>query len=195
MSYCGASDIKSYVGITDSGDDALITALASRAQALIDEYTRRTFEAAADTTRYFDAERDVDELRRTLYLDHDLCAVTTVVNGDSTTISASDYALEPRNRTPYYALTLKQNAASRWTYDDTPEDAIAITGRWAYSTTAPADIVHACVRLAAFLYKQKDNQTLAPETAVVSMSGALHMPAKLPNDVRDILYNYRRLVP
>ena len=37
-------------------------------------------------------------------------------------------------------------------------DAISITGRWAWSLTAPPDIAQACARLAAFLYKQRDAQ-------------------------------------
>lgn len=184
LQYATVAQLKSYLGYgTATTDDTLLSTIIDRAQAWIDERTGRTFKATADTTRYFDAVRDV--MGRTLELDGDLCAITTVVNGDSSTISSSDYVTEPRNTTPYWGLTIKTSASSNWTYSTTPEDAIAITGRWAFSTTPPEDIVHATIRMAAWIYRQKDAQTF--DTLAEPAAGVITVPQGMPRDVAQIL--------
>ena len=194
MAYTDASTLKQYLGITSSTDDALLTSLIARAQSAIDTYTQRTFEASADTTKYFDAVRPHvnGALLSWETLGLDLCAVTTVTNGDSTTVSSSNYVTEPRNTTPYHGLRLKANSGITWTYDTDWEGAISITGRWAYSTSAPDDIAHACIRLAAFYYKQKDAGTF--DTVAVPEAGVITVPQGMPRDVQIILNPYRKLI-
>lgn len=195
MPYTTAAAVKTYLGITSSTDDALLTSLIERAQASIDRYTHRTFEAASDTTKRFDAEYDVSEsytrLDWTPY-GLDLCQITSVVNGDGTTISASSYVTEPRNETPYFALKLKVSSGLYFMYDnlDDHENAIQITGRWAYSITAPADIVHACVRLTSYYYRQKDSNTY--DVTAIPGAGVIEVPQGVPRDVERILAPYRR---
>lgn len=189
MAYASLAELKAYAGIDSSGDDTLLTALLARAQAIIDSHCRRTFEAAADSTRYFDAEDDVDD--DDLIVDTDLYSVTSVTNGDGTAVAASEYVLEPANHRPAYAICLKENSSVVWTWSDSPENAISVTGRWAYSLTAPADITHACIRLAAWLYRQKDNSADVDAVNVTS-GGAVIVPSGLPNDVTLLLRVYVR---
>lgn len=193
--YTDLATLKSYLGIATAEDDALLTSLITRAQQMIDTAAQRTFEAAADATRRFDAVRDVTSDGQMLFLDDDLCQITTVVNGDGATVSASAYTTEPRRQTPYYALRLKPSAGLAWTYTTDPQNAIQITGRWAYSLSAPADIAHACVRLAAYLYRQKDTQAALGDLPRAAPEGVLLMPARLPHDVAHMLAPYRRLTP
>lgn len=198
MTYATATDVKAYLKITDADDDTLIGNLVTRAQKIIEVKTARVFEAS-DTTRYFDAllntELDRYGSRRDLvFYGHDLCSITTVVNGDGTTITSSYYTTLPKNYTPYYGIRLLASSGYAWEYEDDPEDAIAITGKWAYSATAPADIVHATVRMAAYLYKQKDTQQVF-EQVLTSPGGVLRMPSKLPSDVIEMLEPYMRLTP
>lgn len=190
MAYCSLAQLKTYVGATDSDDDALLTDCITRAEAVIDRATKRTFEASADSTRTFDAVYDV--AGRTLYLDADLCAITSITNGDGAAITALQVVSEPRNHAPYYALTLKASAGLAWTYETDPEDAISVIGRWAYSTTPPADIEQACVRLAAWLYRQKDSSSDL-DRPMVSMDGATLLPAQIPADVQRMLQPYVRV--
>lgn len=193
MAYCSLSDLREYLGNPPTTDNPLLTNLIPRAQSIINAYTQRVFEASGDTTRYFDAVEDVDHLQRTLYLgQNDLCQITTVTNGDSTVLTTSDYTTLPKNYTPYYALKIKLNSSNVWTYTDSPEDAIAITGRWAYSVTAPSDIQHACIRLAVWLYRQKDASALG-DVGSISQSGVVVQPAALPSDVQLLLMPYKRL--
>lgn len=189
MSYCSTSDVKTYLGVAGAGDDALIAALISRAQAAIDRHCNRTFEATSNTTRYYDAIGP-HIAGRVMYLDRDLCAISSVTNGDGTAIGAGDYVTRPRNESPYYAIQLKTTAAQLWTYADDWERAIAITGKWAYSESAPADVVQAAIRLAAFYYRQKD----APLQDVTAIeAGVVVKPLAIPDDVRALLASYRRL--
>jgi hypothetical protein len=191
MAYCGVEELKEYLGVTGTADDAMLLTLLAAAQHTIDSYCARTFEATADTVRTFDSQRDVDGY--TLTVDSDLCAITSIVNGDGTTISNSHYVTEPRNETPYYAIRLKTSAGKVWTstVSGDSENAITITGKWAYSTSAPSDIAHVCKRLAAYIYRQKDNAGDLDRAVIAGNSTIL--PAQIPSDIRLMLTPYKRL--
>ena len=191
MAYCGVDELKEYLGIESATDEPMLLTLLAVAQHTIDSYCARTFEATADTVRTFDSQRDVDGY--TLTVDSDLCAITSIVNGDGTTISNSHYVTEPRNETPYYAIRLKASAGKVWTstVSGDSENAITITGKWAYSTSAPSDIAHVCKRLAAYIYRQKDNAGDLDRAVIAGNSTIL--PAQIPNDIRLMLAPYKRL--
>lgn len=192
MAYVTLANFKLYRGITSSKDDVLIDLLLDRATAQIESYCDRVFAAPTTAaTRYYDAVRDVSDDRRTLYLDEDLCSITTVVNGDGETVATTHYTTEPRNQTPYHSLRMTWLSDADWTWDDAPEDAIQINGRWGYATSAPADIQHATIRLAAYLYAQKDASTF--DTTVYADAGMMTVPQGLPKDVRIIVDPYRKL--
>ena len=193
MAYTTNTAVKEYLKTTASTDDTLLTTLIARAQAIIDAICNRTFEASANTVRYFDAELDV--YGRTLRFFRDgvgkeLASINSVTNGDSAVLTSSHYVTEPADA-PYYGLTLFRLGTVDWTYTTNPENAIAISGKWAYSESAPADIVHATVRLAAWLYKQKDSAADL-DRPVVSPEGVLMTPINLPNDVKAMLRKYVR---
>lgn len=190
--YATVEQLKHYLGITTRPDDALLSALLERAQTLIDTSTRRTFECSTATTRTFDAVADVKGPR--LWLDDDLAAITSVTNGDGVVVTSGQYVTEPRRSTPYYALKLLASSNVAWTYTTDPEGAIAIVGKWAYSLTAPEDIQHACIRLAAFLYRQKDT-AVDVDRPLLAGDGNVIMPTTLPGDVMAILNNYLRVAP
>lgn len=188
MAYASTSDLKAYLGISSTADDTLLGALLTRAQKVIEVETGRVFEASSDSTHYFDAVADVSDMR--LWLDGDLASITAVLNGDGTTVASTEYVTEPRNAAPYYALHIKGSAGKSWTYDDDPQNAITVAGKWAYSASAPADIVHATIRLASWLYRQKDSGMDGDR--VLSADGVLIMPASIPADVQAILKPYKR---
>src|SRR5690606_34370464 len=118
MTYASLADLHTYLDIPtgNTTHDTLLTACLARAQAYVDAWCNRTFEAATDTTRHFDAREDVDGRR--LWLGADLCAVTSITNGDGVALATSDYVTEPRNSAPYYALKLRSDSDAAWTYAD-----------------------------------------------------------------------------
>ncbi len=188
MAYATLSQLRSVLTFEagNTADDVLLTALLGRAQAVVEQRTGRWFEAIS-ATRYYTPGRDT--VGRTLYLDADLLTVTTLTNGDGTEIATASYVLQPANVTPKRQITLKFSSGYFWTYSDDPEGAISVAGTWGYSATAPEDIVQATLRLAAYLYRQKDAQvfdvTAQPEQGVITI------PQGIPRDVRLILDAYR----
>jgi hypothetical protein len=182
--------------------DALLTRLLATAQASVDAYCHQPFEALVDTTRYFDPLHDTGRggsygyysygAGRTLCLDAPLCAITSVTNGDGVVIAPTSYVTEPRNMSPWFGLTLKLTSPVLWTYSGSPENSVAIVGKWAYSVLAPADIVQATLRLATWLYRQRDN-ALDLDRAVI-VGNATIAPTRIPMDVMTILEPYKRLV-
>jgi len=192
MAYTTPATVKTYLGIGSATDDVLLGTLVNAAQSAIDQYTRRVFECTTATAKLHDAVLDTDGRRQTLYLRDDLCTITAVVNGDGVTLTAAQYITLPGYETPYYALKLKLSAQTAWTFITDPEGAISITGKWAYSATAPADVVQAATRLAAWMYRQKDAQVF--EGTAFSELGVMRVRMDIPSDVKALLDPYKRLV-
>ena len=160
--------------------------MIAAAQAAIDKHCRRTFEASADSTRYFDYSEETIE-GSDLWIDEDLCAITTVTNGDSVVVAANERTTVPRNETPYYLIRLLSDSGVTWTYDAEWMDAISVVGRWSYSTEAPDDIAWACVRWAAFKFRAKDS----PLTDVTAIeAGTVIKTPGIPADVKKDLIPY-----
>lgn len=195
MAYTTVANLKNYLGVSAGTDDALLQNLIERAQKTIDSYCGRTFEASADTTRKYCV--GVDTQDDMLYLDEDLCQIGTggsiITDADGTspvTLTVTEYVTRPRNRAPYHAIELLDSSTHDWTYTTNPQNGITVTGRWAWSVTAPDDIVHACTRLAGYFYKQKDAGVF--DTTAIPDAGIIQVPQGLPQDVKILLSNYRK---
>ena len=195
MAYTTVANLRTYLNVDSATDDTLLASLIARAQKAIDSYCGHTFEAAADSTRYYTVGIDTDG--DTLYLDEDLCQIGTsgsiITDADATspvTLTVSEYIFHPRNRTPYHAIELLDTSSNDWTYTNDPHKGISVTGRFAWSVTAPDDIVHACTRLAAYFYKQKDAGVF--DTTAIPDAGIIQVPQGIPQDVKIILNNYRK---
>lgn len=187
MSYASLQQLKDYLGITTDGDDDLLQELIDRAAGIIDAYTGRRFEAETDT-RYFQ-ESDTDGNELPLY-GNDLLTITRLTNGDGVEIAAADYRLFPRNSNPKWLIRLDESKS--WSFS-TGDSEISVAGTWGWSATAPADIQHACVRLSAFLYRQKDTSADI-DRPMVTGDGVTIMPSGLPSDVQKLLDRYKRRI-
>ena len=189
MAYVTTANLKVYLDISEDRDDTLLGSLLDSATEAIDNYTKRTFAVASDTTRYFDALGDHIKGYR-LDLDEDLAAITTVTNGDGVVVSSSEYTPVLKNDPPYFALQILSQAGKIWTYSSEWMNAIEIVGKWGFSVSGsePADILQACRRLAAFYYKQRD-AALFDVSAIEG--GAVIQPQGIPLDVRKLLDPYR----
>lgn len=189
MGYCTLADLKAYIGTSKVVDDSLLTALIERASARIDTYCQRQFSATTETRRYllsYDLEGWL------LLLDKDLLAVTTLLNGAGISIPSNAYWLMPRNKQPAYGIYLRPDSGYYWGNHFSPYEEIVVTGSWGYSTTPPADIVHAAIRVAAWMYHQAE----APfETQGLPELGLVTVPADMPADIKALLdpYCYARV--
>lgn len=185
MSFTNVLELRQSLGLGEQpGDDMLLARFVREAQVIVEQATGKTWEATTDTTRTLHARDDVDG--NVLYLRADVVSVTSIVNGDGMSVDAGDYVLTPSAGPPYRYVVLRAASAVRWTYTLAPEEAISVTGRWASSLTAPADIVAATRSIAAWLYKRRE-QPLDFDRAVVSMTGQTVLPPDLPPDARAIL--------
>jgi hypothetical protein len=197
VAYASVTDVKIYRGINtatagtaaSTKDDVLLAVLVAAAQKQVDSYCDRTFEASTKATRYYDAVTDVDQGSTRLWLGADCCAVGTIMNG--TGVAVSKYVTEPRNAPPYYAIKLKDSAGELFQYEDDPQDAITVLAKWAYSTKAPADVAQATIRLAAYMYAQKDSQVF--DVSMFPDAGVMTVPQGMPKDVQEMLRPYRRI--
>jgi len=185
-------DLRAALGSPDAAENDQLERYLTVAQAAIEGPgpigVEMAFEApAVATVRTFDARRDV--VGATLMLDYPLCAITSIVNGDGATIPTIAYTTEPRNRTPYYAITLKRGQGYLWTYATDPENAIVITGKWAYSLTIPANIAEAMIGLAKYYYQHRNQPTT--DVQVSPELGTITIPRGIPAEVKAILSGYR----
>lgn len=113
---------------TDTVDDAVIERLIGSTSRMMDTYACRHFYPRIET-RYFDVPDT-----RTLWLDADLLAVTTLANGDGSAILAADYLLVDKNATPYYSIRLTDVTDIYWVTDanGSYEKVISVLGTWGY---------------------------------------------------------------
>jgi hypothetical protein len=197
MAYVSASDMKTFLEITSSDDDALFTSLIAAASRAVDRMTNRTFEASTATTRKFTPlpQRyggSIQNDGRTLMFDEDLCALTSIVNGDGNTIPNTEYYLLAPNSTVYYGVALKMLSTYNWTYTGSPEQSVLITGKWAYSETCPADIALAVKKIVKHFYTSRAAESDS-DRDVLSADGVVIAASKIPSSVTKLVSPYRKL--
>ena len=183
------ADLRQYLDLGDEpGQDALLARFIEEAQKIVETETGKVFEAQFDTTHAFHAVNDVGG--KTLYLRASLWSLTAVVNGNGQTIPIGELALEP-NEPPYRRLRIRDFSTANWTYAYDPGNAISVTGKWADYPYPPADIRAATRSIAAWLYRRRDQAGAGEtDTATVSQSGVVLMPASLPRDAQVVLDRY-----
>lgn len=129
--YATLTDLRRYVNIGDiesTSDDVLLVGLARNASRMIDDACMRRFYPLAET-KYYDRSG-----ARRLWLYDDLLAVTTLTNGDGTTIASTAYVLDPYNYTPKFQLRLLRSQGIVWQVSSTGDDerAISLAATWGY---------------------------------------------------------------
>lgn len=188
--YTTVSAVKTYLHINGAAHDSLLGDLVTRASRLIDDHCGRWFDARTET-RIYDAVGPHFSGKMML-LDADLLSVTTLLNGDGTPIPASEYLLRPLNLPPYFGIALKQGSSHRWCYLATPEGAISVTGVWGFAPTIPEPVVHAAIRLTAWLYRQRDTGGEGAQIEVTERGVAI-APPRLPGDILQMLLPYLKM--
>jgi len=190
MALIELADLRGYLGIDGTGDDALLQEAVDDAIAHIQNETHRVFEAATGT-RYYERSALDDDDSTILDLDGDLCSVTMLLNGDSaaTEIVLANYWLLDRNLgPPYRAIKLKSNTGVYWEWDT--DYWVSVAGTWGYSATAPADVKRAVTVLAAYFFRQKDASVF--DITAIPDAGVITIPQGIPATVQKVVAKYRR---
>lgn len=188
--YISLSDFKLYAEITstDANDDAALEDMIEAASRFIDRFTGRIFYAETATKLFDLPEGD------TLYLEtEDLLTVTTLTNGDGTTIASSNYWLLPHNTSPKYAIRLRASSGVSWDSATNGDvyACISIAGTWGYASSAPDNVKLACAMIANAYRQQRSGQGV--QAATVTPGGLVLQDVEIPRPALAILRDYRRV--
>lgn len=178
--YCTSAELKAWLQITGSGDDTILDNCGMAAESLV-QNKLGCLVIAASATRYFHAVDDVRANGADLVIGYHT-SITSVTNGDGTTVSSGNYQRLPLNGNYKNRLHLKGSSGLVWTYSLDPVGAITIVANWglvAASANVPPDIEQLTLELASWLYRGRDTAQAAEILAVVR-GGVLARPAKLP---------------
>ena len=115
-----------------------------------------------------------------------IAQLVSATDGDNAAIPLTEIDTHPPDA-PYTVLARRDK---RWC---NASQQATITARWGYSITPPADIVHATIRLAAWMYRQRGTANDLDRPTVAD-GGLVLLPSALPDDVRSVLERYRDVV-
>lgn len=161
MALVELEDLKAYLQIPVENTlvDARLTALIGAVGRAVELYCRRHFDLRTET-HYFDFQDRRDALSiaddsiyarrrylRKLWLDGDLHSLTQLTNGDQAIIPLQDVVLYPLQGPPYRWIELRQDKSSTFVWNDTPQRALAVTGKWGYQTAESREIVPQAIRM------------------------------------------------
>ncbi len=120
-----------------------------------------------------------------------LNVVTATVTAPRLSVGASVFVVGVADTTFNGTFTVTANNGATITWAQTAGEDTDTTGVILYT---PTDIVTACRRLAAWMYRQKDTQQGDADRPILAGDGSVIMPTTLPLDVEKILLPYTRLV-
>jgi hypothetical protein len=202
MAYVTVQDIKASLRITVDDDDAIFSDIVSSVTAAIDAYCHRHFEPesdhgpAASHTHYFTPLLEVDGGNlldwQTLNLNHDLAELTSITNGDGTSISVNDVVLLPLNVKPISFIRIKSGINKTWTYTTSPEGAVAVAGKWSYSLDVPYDIHRAALVWSEHMYRLRTGSAPTSTDVTISADGSAFVSSGMPRFVAQLLRPYIR---
>lgn len=202
--YCTLVQVKSALDLQTTNDDNWIESdLIPQAQAAIDQFCNRTWQTDGTTqtpsTRYFDGN---DEYKLIIDECVSVSTVTEVTyllvlgpsgiwqpNGSSSVDITQDVVLGPAKQTNVGkpGWWLKRLSALPFTGGVRNYIVSGVFG----NPNVPVDVSRACVRLATHYYKMRDSNY----ADTISEQGGmrLHYKKQMPDDVVEILSNYRRV--
>ena len=179
MAYTTLAEVKTFCQVSGNGDDTLLGAIQSAAEAWIEKVTQRKFDAASASDQTFSrlnfGESRFDGKRLYFYSEtaDDLVSIT-----DSPTV-----LMIPENGPPYYGCMLTDGA---WAYPT-----VTVNAYWGYSKTPPADIELAVWRICKWMYDMQDTQS---GDLVITPEGRVLIPEGVPSDIMSLVEPYIKVV-
>lgn len=200
------------VSSTDNTDDVSICFLIESASRYIDHNCSRRFYLNGQETHYFDVpgweafingggsyytgytmQPSWNEPK--LRMDDDLYSVTTVTNGDGTTlVENTDFVSLPYNAAPKYALSVINNMLWKTNSIGSAIKVISVTGQWGFCPIAnvPADIAEATFMIASAAYARRTGENVTNRVAITS-AGAVIAPDDVPSKAWDSIKCHMRV--
>jgi len=189
MNYATIGELKTRIGITDTTDDTVLSAVLEACSRSIDGYCNRSFgKTVPGTVRYF---TPVDPQEVLIDDCVTLTVVATDADGDRTyedTWTATDYDLLPENagtNTPYTMIATTPDGDYSF---PCVRKGLKLTGTWGWPEV-PAPVKEACLIQAYRIFKRKD----APFGISGSPEMGMMRIGRLDPDVLWLLDPYRNL--
>jgi hypothetical protein len=187
--YVTTADLKAYLRISDTDDDARVALAITAASRAVDRATNRQFGlVAAPEERTYTARYDRGRCRWVVDVD-DLMTITgLVVTTEAGTVDV--YALQPGNAAaesqPWTRLVVDPTSAAT---PSAVEDGVTVEARWGW-TAVPVAVQQATLLQASRLFKRQD----APFGVAGSpeLGSELRLLAKVDPDVAVVLGPYTR---
>jgi len=121
-----------------------------------------------------------------------LISISTLTNGDNTTIASTDYIFLPANVTPKYSIKLKQSIGYIWVADGSDtEQVIDVAGDWGFSSTAPDDIRRACLDISVQSYHRRKGKNNTGSVTITA-AGVIISPQDVPQQARRIINSHKK---
>lgn len=183
VAYCTAADVRAYgrLNITANDDDTVLGSIINTVSLRIDQMHNLPeggYSVSADSTRYYQYG---DIHRGRLHLDMTCLSVTSLTNGDGTTIPADGYRLHPRNQPRKVFIELLDTYG--WGF--TTDGEIVVVGKFGHSLTPPPNVVEASAMWAASILKRY--QAALQDATVNVELGQLIYSAPIPSQVIALL--------
>ena len=155
MAYTTTALVKASLGIplAATAEDTAIQAAIDAAEALIDNYTGRTFETVTEARTFLPRTAsivDVDDIATT-----DSLVIKTDEDQDGsfeTTLSVTTDYVIVKNSAPFRLIT---NVNRGWPLSLYGRPTIEITATWGYGTSVPDNIKQAALLMATRLFQRK----------------------------------------
>jgi len=135
--YCSREQVKTAAQVGGPDRHAQIDRLIEAESRRIDRETRRIF-IPKTQTRQYRWPLPGNDSGKILWLDFDLISISTLQtkaqDSSPTTISASDFFLEPQAfGPPYDRIEIDLSSTAAFEAGDTPQRSISVNGSWGYS--------------------------------------------------------------
>lgn len=155
MAYTTTALVKASLGIplAATAEDTAIQAAIDAAEALIDNYTGRTFETVTESRTFLPRTAslvDVDDIATT-----DSLVIKTDEDQDGsfeTTLTVTTDYVIVKNAAPFRLIT---NVNRGWPLSLYGRPTIEITATWGYGTSVPDNIKQAALLMATRLFQRK----------------------------------------
>ena len=193
--YATLQQVKAAARITDSVDDELLETAIESSSRMIDGYCERRFYTNGTETRYFAATDsyavDVDDIAGTAITVETSAGLDGIYDE---TWTASDYQLEPLNRTNAgldFPIT-RLRAIGDYLFPVDPvahETGVKITGVFGFATAVPAAVNQATI-LASLRQYQRYSSALG--VAGFGDMGAVRV-ARIDPDIQSMLMPFRKV--
>lgn len=146
MAYPTTADLKTWMNVPDASQDTPLGVAIAASIKVIERATRRVFVSVSAARPFLCRDPWVKRNCQQLNTFYEFTSVTSLVNGDGTTIAPASYWLIPEVA-PYESFELLPSAGLYFTDVGSTSTRIVVTANWGFSVDVPDDVRYAMLEL------------------------------------------------